>query len=237
MSPIITSPLIITPGEPAGIGTEIALKAWQAGMRDICLMGNPDHIGQTAQSLGIDVNFYEIVNPSSYSFDPSALAIIPISWKKTPVPGRPDSENAPMVIEAIRQAVFWSQSGTASGLVTNPIQKSSLYKAGFTFPGHTEYLSSLSTTVSGGPLMMRAAVQARAAEASALRRLPLSLWRRGGARLCGAARRARPTWWRRRGRALLCNSKCLNYWCWLRYCTHFCKERAQWLRPPIQLFT
>ena len=82
MSPIITSPLIITPGEPAGIGAEITLKAWQAGMRDICLIGNPDHLGQTAESLGIDVNFYEIVNPSSYSFDPSALAIIPISWKK-----------------------------------------------------------------------------------------------------------------------------------------------------------
>ena len=178
MSPIITSPLIITPGEPAGIGTEIALKAWQAGMKDICLMGNPDHIGQTAQSLGIDVNFYEIVNPSSYSFDPSALTIIPISWKKTPVPGRPDSDNAPMVIEAIRQAVFWSQSGTASGLVTNPIQKSSLYEAGFTFPGHTEYLSSLSTTVSGGPLMMLACDDLRVVPATIhipLRKVPKSI--------------------------------------------------------------
>ena len=55
-------PLIITPGEPAGIGTEISLKAWQAGMKNICLMGNPDHIAQTAQSLGITANFYEISN-------------------------------------------------------------------------------------------------------------------------------------------------------------------------------
>ena len=178
MNPTIKSPLIITPGEPAGVGAEIALKAWQAGMRDICLMGNPDHIGQTAQSLGIDANFYEIGNPSSYSYDPSALAIIPISWKRMPVPGRPDPDNAPIVIDAIRQAVSWSQSGTAAGLVTNPIQKASLYEAGFSFPGHTEYLSSLSTTMPGGPLMMLACDDLRVVPATIhipLRKVPRSI--------------------------------------------------------------
>ena len=41
------------------------------------------------------------------------------------------------------------QSGLAAGVVTDPIQKSSLYDAGFNFPGHTEYLSSLATTCPG----------------------------------------------------------------------------------------
>ena len=41
MSLLPVPPLIITPGEPAGIGTEISLKAWQAGMKNICLMGDP----------------------------------------------------------------------------------------------------------------------------------------------------------------------------------------------------
>ena len=53
MIPMRAPPIIITPGEPAGIGTEISLKAWQAGIKNICLMGDPDHINRTAQSLGI----------------------------------------------------------------------------------------------------------------------------------------------------------------------------------------
>ena len=159
-------PLIITPGEPAGIGTEITLKAWQAGMKNICLMGDPDHIAQTARSLGIMDDFYQISRPSFYDYDTSALAIMPVSWKKTPIAGQPDPSNAPMVIDAIRQAVLWSQSGAAAGIVTNPIQKSCLYEGGFSFPGHTEYLSSLSTTMPGGPLMMLACDKLRVVPAT-----------------------------------------------------------------------
>ena len=161
MSLMPKPPLIITPGEPAGIGTEISLKAWQAGMKNICLMGNPEHIAQTALSIGISPNFYEIRRPSLYDYETSALAIIPIPWKKMPIAGHPDPVNAPMVIEAIRQAVLWTQQGAAAGIVTNPIQKSCLYKAGFSFPGHTEYLSSLAQTMPGGPLMMLASDKLR----------------------------------------------------------------------------
>lgn len=167
-----TPPIIITPGEPAGIGVEITLKAWKAGMNNICLMGNTNHIAQTAQSIGIEPNFYEIVHPSLYDRDTPALAIIPISWKKKPSAGHPNLLNAPMVIDAIRQAVLWSQSGIASGLVTNPIQKSCLYEAGFSFPGHTEYLSSLATTMPGGPLMMLACDKLRVVPATI--HIPLS---------------------------------------------------------------
>ena len=159
-------PLIITPGEPAGIGAEISLKAWQTGAKNICLMGNPDHIIQTAQSLGITADFYEISSPSLYDYDTSALAIIPVSWKKMPIAGHPDPLNAPTVIDAIRRAVLWSQSGAAAGVVTNPIQKSCLYKSGFSFPGHTEYLSSLATTMTGGPLMMLACNELRVVPAT-----------------------------------------------------------------------
>ena len=83
-----------------------------------------------------------------------------------PIAGQPESANAPMVIDAIRQAVLWSQSGAAAGIVTNPIQKSCLYKAGFLFPGHTEYISSLAKTMPGGPLMMLACDKLRVVPAT-----------------------------------------------------------------------
>ena len=172
MSLMPALPLIITPGEPAGIGTEISLKAWQAGVKNICMIGNPEHITQTAQSLGIAANFYEISGPSFYEKDTSALAIIPISWHKMPIAGYPDTVNAPVIIDAIRKAVMWSQSGEAAGVVTNPIQKSCLNKAGFSFPGHTEYLSSLATTMPGGPLMMLACDKLRVVPATV--HIPLS---------------------------------------------------------------
>ena len=166
MSLMPAPPIIITPGEPAGIGAEVSLKAWQTGMKNICLIGNPDHIIHTAQSLGIKADFYEISEPSLYDFDTSALAIIPVSWKKMPIAGHPDPLNAPVVVDAIRQAVLWSQAGIAAGIVTNPIQKSCLYKAGFSFPGHTEYLSSLAKTLPGGPLMMLACDELRVVPAT-----------------------------------------------------------------------
>jgi 4-hydroxy-L-threonine phosphate dehydrogenase PdxA len=46
-------PLLITPGEPAGIGSEIALKTWQSGMNDICLIDQPSQIAHMAASIGI----------------------------------------------------------------------------------------------------------------------------------------------------------------------------------------
>ena len=149
-------PIIITPGDPAGIGTEIALKAWQNGTNNICLMGAPDHIKHTAETLSIKTSFYEISDPSLFKYGSSSLAIIPVLWNKIPVSGSPDSANAPQVIDSIRKAVLWSKSGNAAGFVTNPIQKSCLYEAGFSFPGHTEYLASMASTLPGGPLMMLA---------------------------------------------------------------------------------
>ena len=71
-----------------------------------------------------------------------------------------------MVIDAIRKAVLWSQSGAAAGVVTDPIQKSCLNEAGYGFPGHTEYLSSLATTMPGGPLMMLACDKLRVVPAT-----------------------------------------------------------------------
>ena len=173
-----TLPLLITPGEPAGIGTEIALKAWQTGINDICLIGSPEHIAKTAQLIDIKLDFYEIADPSLYNHHASALAIIPVSWHKTPIAGIPNVANAPQIIEAIRQAVIWCQLGYAAGLVTNPIQKASLYSAGFAFPGHTEYLASLSSISPGGPMMMLACDDLKVVPATihiALSKVPKSI--------------------------------------------------------------
>ena len=171
-------PLLITPGEPAGIGSEIALKAWQSGISDICLIEQPAQIARMAALLGITTKIREIDDPASFDSSSQDLHVIPISWKTTPVAGAPDPDNAPQVIDAIRQAALLSQSGTAAGIVTNPIQKSSLYDAGFAYPGHTEFLANLSKPVAGAPLMMLACDELRVVPATihiALNKVPAAI--------------------------------------------------------------
>jgi len=71
------------------------------------------------------------------------LAVLPMTWAEAPKPGHASVANAPQVIDAIRKSADFAQQGLVKGLVTNPIQKSSLYAAGFESPGHTEFLGQL----------------------------------------------------------------------------------------------
>jgi 4-hydroxythreonine-4-phosphate dehydrogenase len=71
-----------------------------------------------------------------------------------PEHGRPSPQNAGTVVRSIETAVSAVRNGGASAVVTNPIHKASLYADGFRFPGHTEFLASLSGNAS--PLMMLA---------------------------------------------------------------------------------
>jgi 4-hydroxythreonine-4-phosphate dehydrogenase len=87
------------------------------------------------------------------------LPVLPITVTGDIVPGRPDTSAAPAVQRSIEEAVRLAQSGEARAVVTNPISKAVLYRGGFAFPGHTEYLAALAAK--GGktphPVMMLAA--------------------------------------------------------------------------------
>jgi 4-hydroxythreonine-4-phosphate dehydrogenase len=76
----------------------------------------------------------------------------------TVVPGRPNDSATSAVQQSIEKAVRLVQAGEARAVVTNPISKAMLYRAGFAFPGHTEYLASLATTgrTAPHPVMMLA---------------------------------------------------------------------------------
>jgi 4-hydroxythreonine-4-phosphate dehydrogenase len=115
-------PILITMGEPAGIGPEVARTACEAlggriGARPLKLVGDP------ALFPGKDV--------------------IPTKARVKAVPGRPDPANAPALIEAIEIAAKASLAGEAAAMVTAPIHKAVLAEAGFRHPGHTEFLGEL----------------------------------------------------------------------------------------------
>src|SRR5947207_326521 len=76
---------------------------------------------------------------------------LPLALSATAEPGRPDNTSAAAAIASIDRAVADVLGGQAGAVVTNPIAKSVLYKAGFTDPGHTEYLARLSFQQTGDP--------------------------------------------------------------------------------------
>ena len=77
--------------------------------------------------------------------------MVPLGLPATAEPGKPDGTSAPAAIASIDRAVADVIGGLAAAVVTNPVAKSVLYKAGFSDPGHTEYLAKLSFEQTGNP--------------------------------------------------------------------------------------
>ncbi|MEW5962549.1 MAG: 4-hydroxythreonine-4-phosphate dehydrogenase PdxA [Pseudomonadota bacterium] len=141
-------PLALTMGDPAGIGIEIAAKAWRARheqrLAPFVLYADPAAVEDLAAAAGVAVPVEPIDGPTeAQRVFPSRLPVYPIALRVPPRPGAPDFANAPAVIAAIERAVADVASGAAAALVTNPIAKSVLKSAGFAHPGHTEFLAEL----------------------------------------------------------------------------------------------
>ena len=138
-------PLALTMGEPSGIGGELSLKAWLARRDRIppfFVLDRPERLSTLAERLGLAVPVTPIETPqAAAAIFADALPVLPLQAPVAAEAGRPDPANAPAVLEAIERAVALSMAGDAAAVVTNPIQKSSLYEAGFRHPGHTEFLA------------------------------------------------------------------------------------------------
>ena len=154
MATVTHSPVLVTPGDPAGIGGEIALRAKSTGCNNFCLIENVARMTALARKMDLDVQVQKILHPAEFCHNSDALQILDITWPVTPVAGRPDFGNAQSVITAIETGARWAQNGTIAALVTNPIAKATLYDAGFDYPGHTEFLGSMAPACTGGPAMM-----------------------------------------------------------------------------------
>jgi 4-hydroxythreonine-4-phosphate dehydrogenase len=158
------APLALTMGEPAGIGGELTLLAWlrrkEEAVPPFLALDDPARLGRLAAALGWSVPVRTVASPEEAALAfPESLPVMPLALPRAVVPGRPDPANAPAVIGAIRGALALVTGGRAAALVTNPIQKETLYAAGFRHPGHTEFLAELSGNAR--PVMMLACPELR----------------------------------------------------------------------------
>jgi len=151
-----SGPIALTMGEPAGIGGEIALAAWKTAPCCYFAIDDPVRLAALAERLSLDVPVTVIAEPAeAEAVFPRALPVLTQELTAKAEPGRPDPANAAAVIAAIERAVTLVRAGEAAAVVTNPIQKQTLYQAGFRHPGHTEFLAALAK-IDTAPVMMLA---------------------------------------------------------------------------------
>jgi len=151
-------PLALTMGEPAGIGGEITLQAWRRrreGLPVFYAIDDPDRLAALAGRLGWDAPVKEIAAPfEAAGVFPQAVPVLPVGGKVQAAPGKSAAADAALVVRAIDVAVADAQAGRAAAVVTNPINKEALYRAGFHHPGHTEYLAELAGVKNGAVMML-----------------------------------------------------------------------------------
>ncbi len=140
----------LTMGEPAGIGPEIAVAAWRAGRRFL-------FVGDPAVLRGVPAR--SVASAAEAAGGDDAMPVLNVPLAVPAQPGQLDPANASAVIAAIETAVRLALAGEVGAVVTNPIQKSVLTRAGFRHPGHTEFLAAL--TGSAMPVMMLACTELR----------------------------------------------------------------------------
>ena len=148
-------PLALTSGEPAGIGPDVTLKAWlrrdELKLPAFYWLGDAASLDRRAKVLGLNVRLAEGRPEDANSAFAHALPVVPTGRAATALPGHPDDSSAGAALASIRQAVNDVMDGRASAVVTNPIAKNVLYRAGFRHPGHTEYLAELAATSNSTP--------------------------------------------------------------------------------------
>ncbi len=153
-------PLAVSMGDPAGIGLELAVRAWaerDAASPPFFLVGDGDALARAADRAGLT---RPKITDAASSVSGDELFVLHTPLAAEEAPGAPNCANAPATIAAIERGVAAVRAGDASALVTLPIAKSVLQTAGFGFPGHTEFVAHLTQNDAWpharGPVMLLA---------------------------------------------------------------------------------
>ncbi|MEW5839156.1 MAG: 4-hydroxythreonine-4-phosphate dehydrogenase PdxA [Pseudomonadota bacterium] len=157
--------LALTPGEPAGIGPDLAIALAQKSLPcELVVLADAELLQARAAQLGLPLQLrpHDNHRPARVA-NAGELSIIPVPLRARVEPGRLNAANADYVLDSLRMAARACLSGEMAGLVTGPVHKGVINDAGVAFSGHTEFLAELS---GGHPVMMLAAGHLRVALAT-----------------------------------------------------------------------
>lgn len=133
-------PLLISSGEPAGIGPDLCLALADYDY-PLVILGDQEVLRSRAQELKKNIHFHEYKRGQVIESKPGHLAVLSIACPASVVSGQLNPQNAPYVIELLTRAAQLCADGEFAALVTAPVHKANINAAGIAFTGHTEFLA------------------------------------------------------------------------------------------------
>jgi len=136
-------------GDPAGIGPEIIIKAFQDNFTSckVIVVGSARFLESIAGQMGTPINIHPISSPDQAQFQPGVLDVLDLNNVSPDlIRGQATAEGGKASIQYIETAVKLALDHKVSAITTAPINKESIHKAGFFYPGHTEFLAKLTNT-------------------------------------------------------------------------------------------
>jgi len=161
--------IVVTAGEPAGIGVDICLDLKAIKHAEIYIISDPALLTERAKLLQHDLQLCIHTDNKKLSdnYDKDKLNVIPLKLCNESIPGELNTGNSQYVLQMLDMACDLCMNKTVDAMVTAPVQKSIINEAGFAFTGHTEYLAQKSsTTHTIQPVMMLATQELRVALAT-----------------------------------------------------------------------
>lgn len=135
--------LLLTPGEPAGVGPELLVRlAHYPLAADLVACADPDLLRRAAQRLGFELELATDDGRPIARREPGRLRLLPVHLAHPEIPGRLDLRNAGYVLETLARASDACARGDHAALVTGPVHKAVINDAGFAFTGHTEFFAA-----------------------------------------------------------------------------------------------
>ncbi|WP_218563937.1 4-hydroxythreonine-4-phosphate dehydrogenase PdxA [Marinospirillum perlucidum] len=139
-------PLVITPGEPAGIGPDLVVQLAAQGLNgNWVVVAAPELLQQRARQLGLNLEIQKVTTTDLETgqlpaVKPGCLRVWPVELQAEVKAGVLNKANAQYVLETLEKATAACLDGWVHGLVTGPVHKGIINEAGQAFSGHTEFL-------------------------------------------------------------------------------------------------
>ena len=157
--------LVLTAGEPAGIGPDLCLE-WALAEREdeVVVVADARLMRERAKALELDVTVEEWQPDQPVSCSAGTLSVWSVAEAASCRPGQLDPANGPYVLRTLEAAVEACQLNVVQGMVTAPVHKGVINESGVEFSGHTEFLQE--KTGASGVVMMLATEGLRVALAT-----------------------------------------------------------------------
>ena len=159
------APLVLSTGDPAGIGPELIVQAWlrreQADLPPFAVAGGLTVLEDAARAHDAAPPVVPIADiaeaPAAFAHGIPVLGEPGTSWR----PAAPDSDGAWLAWNSLKWATALAREGAAAALVTAPVSKAALAAVGFSFPGQTEFLAHACGIAESSAVMMLAGPNVR----------------------------------------------------------------------------